>query len=447
MVGTAAVGASAAGLRAGVAKVDITPPTGQPMWGYFDRKNPSQGTLDPLFARVLVLEAGDPDRSGEAVRLALVALDLGRTFGPPEIAQLRERAKATSNISYVLVAASHTHAGPVILDEYQSGQTPAWESADLEKISKAIQEAASHLVPARLGTGYGETTIGYNRRRVNPDGTVTMFWSNPTKVPTAPVDRIVSVLRVDSEDGTPLAILVNYACHPVIFGADNLQYSADYPGVMTQTVEKAFDGKPLCMFLQGAPGDINVYNATTPHEQDPVKFRDSVGVQLGREAARVAKTIRTEDSRDSTIQFVEDTMTFHLRWDAEKLREALLAAYGPDFFKSYAPRIEPEYPLRVATLLINQRIAVMTMPGEPFVEFQINWRDRCPTGDVFFLGYANGYYGYFPTIQAATEGGYGAASATTWMEVGAGERMVNHALVRLYEMLGRLTDLPEDLKK
>ena len=88
----------------------------------------------------------------------------------------------------------------------------------------------------------------------------------------------------------------------------------------------------------------------------------------------------------------------------------------------------------------------MGMPGEPFVEFQINWRDRCPVRDAFFLGYANGYFGYFPTLHAAAEGGYGAASATTWVEPGAGERMVDHALVRIYEMLGKLKDLPEDLK-
>ena len=90
--------------------------------------------------------------------------------------------------------------------------------------------------------------------------------------------------------------------------------------------------------------------------------------------------------------------------------------------------------------------AFMTMPGEPFVDFQINWRDRCPTPDAFFLGYANGYYGYFPTIHAASEAGYGTASATTWVEVGAGERMVDRAIVRTYEMMGRLNDMPEDLK-
>ena len=112
-----------------------------------------------------------------------------------------------------------------------------------------------------------------------------------------------------------------------------------------------------------------------------------------------------------------------------------------------APRVREDWQLPVATVLINKRLAMMTMPGEPFVDFQINWRDRCPVPDAFFLGYANGYYGYFPTLKAATEGGYGTASSTTWLEVGAGERMVNHALVRVYEMLGRLTDTPEDLKK
>lgn len=59
-------------------------------------------------------------------------------------------------------------------------------------------------------------------------------------------------------------ILVNYACHPVVIGVDNLRYSADYPGVMTQVVEKTFGGGPLCFFLQGAPGDINPLYAVTP---------------------------------------------------------------------------------------------------------------------------------------------------------------------------------------
>lgn len=432
--------ASGATLRAGVAKVDITPPTGLAMWGYGNRKLPSTGTLDPLYARVLVLEAGD-------TRLALVALDMGRPFGPASLAHLRETAMKASAIAYVLVAASHTHSGPVIQDEYPSGGTPAWETAALEKIAKAIDDARTHAVDARLGTGYGVAYIGHNRLRVNPDGTVTWFERNKTMVPTAPVDPTVSVLRVDTADGKPLAIVVNYSCHPVVFGPDNLQYSADFPGVMTKTVEQAFGGEPLCIFLQGAPGDINPYYAVTPLEQDAVKMRDGAGERLGQEAARVAKAIHTEAVPEASLDFAEDLVTFRLRWDADKFREAVTRVFGPKAFETYAARVKPEMQLPVTTVLINKRIALMGMPGEPFVEFQISWRDRCPLRDAFFLGYANGYFGYFPTIRAATLGGYGAGSATTWVEVGAGERMVDHALVRTYQMLGRLSDLPEELKK
>src|SRR5215467_13079043 len=88
-----AVAVNAQSLKAGVAKVDITPPTGLMMWGYFDRLKPAQGAIDPLFARVLVLEAGER-------RLALVDLDLGRTFGPASIARIRDEARKVAGISF-----------------------------------------------------------------------------------------------------------------------------------------------------------------------------------------------------------------------------------------------------------------------------------------------------------------------------------------------------------
>ncbi|MGH9431305.1 MAG: neutral/alkaline non-lysosomal ceramidase N-terminal domain-containing protein [Terriglobia bacterium] len=426
-------------LKAGVAKVDITPPVGTMMWGYFERLTPAKSVLDPLFARVLVLEAGDR-------RWALVTLDLGRTFGPASLESLKKAIKQSSSISFLLTAASHTHAGPVVMDEDPNG-TPAWETTALERIAKAVDEACARLVEARLGADYGTVDIGYNRRRVNPDGTVTMFWSNPTKVPTAPVDPTVSVLRVDAADGQPLAVLVNYACHAVIFGADNLQFSADYPGVMAEVVERDMDGRPLCFFLQGAAGDINPYFTGTTVQDGAVKMRDWTGQRLGEEAARVANAIRTQRDPSSSIAVVNDTLTFDLRWNPRRFHQALLLAYGPTVFQHFAPQITGELQFPVSTVLLNNRIAWMTMPGEPFVDFQINWRDRCPVRDAFFLGYANGYSGYIPTILTATQGGYGTANSTTWVEVGAGERMVDHALVRTYEMMGRLTDAPEELLK
>src|SRR5260370_34382681 len=216
---------------------------------------------------------------------------------------------------------------------------------------------------------------------------------------------------------------------------------------MNRTVEAAFGGAPMSFFLQGAPGDINPYFAVTPLQQDALKMREWTGQHLGEEAARVAKQIHPEPSPNASLEFIENTLTAKLRWNEQKFREALLHFLGPKGFEVYGAQIKPELQLPVATVLLNKRIALMTMPGEPFVDFQMNWRDRCPVRDAFFLGYTNGYLGYFPTIRAATNGGYGAASASTWGETAAGERMLDNAVVRVYEMLGRLNDIPDDLKR
>ena len=426
--------ANAGEMKAGVAKVDITPPLGTHMWGYFDRLKGAEGTIDPLYARVLVLEAGEK-------RLAYVDLDLGRTFGPASLESLRKAAKQTSDIDYIIVQAIHTHAGPVILDDYPSGP-PAWETADLGKIEQAIQQAQQHAVPVRLGVGYGEAFIGYNRRRIEPDGSVAMFWSNPARIPTWPVDPTLTVLRIDQMDGQPLAILVNYATHPVTFGPDNLRYSADFPGAMCKYVEKAFDGKPLAFFVQGAPGDINVYDTTTPIEEDANGRRDWAGDTLGKAAVATANQIQTTADSNPSIDFAEDWLPVKLRWDPRKFKEELLREVSPEAFKIFAPPIQETLELPVTTALIDKKIAILGVPGEPFVEFQLSARARCPVSSCFFLGYTNGFYGYFPTIKAATEGGYGAVNATTWTQVGTGERMLDHSIIELYKMLGSLQNSP-----
>ena len=429
--------AGAVTLKAGVAQADITPPLGQKMWGYGSRKTPAQGMWDPLYARVLVLEVGNK-------RMGLVDLDLGRVFGPGSIRKIRDEANRSSGVSYVLIAAIHTHSGPVIEDVYPDG-TPDWENAAVTKIGQAIHEAAEHLVEARLGTGYGVVYIGHNRLRDEPDGSVTWFQTNSTMVPTAPVDPTVAVLRIDTASGEPLAILVNYACHPVIFGPDNLKYSADFVGVMVKTVEAAFHGQPLCMFMQGGDGDINPYYAVTPLEQDAVRRRDWTGETLGREAIRVASAIATHADPNPSLDIAEDWLPMQPRWNLQKYRPYLVRSNGEQAADEYIRRMtSPKLP--VATVLIDKRIAIMTMPGEPFVDFQKEWRRRCPVPDAFFFGYANAYYDYFPTIRQAALGGYGAASSSTQIEPDAGAIMLDHAVVKVYEMLGKLTDAPEDLQ-
>lgn len=423
-------------LRAGVATVDITPPPGIRLWGYSHRKSPATGTLDPLYARVLVLEAGEK-------RIALVTVDLGRAFGPASLQWLRDATR--NQVSFLVVAASHTHSGPVVQDHYAEG-TPAWESTALRKMADAVKQAADHLVAVRIGVGYGVAYIGHNRLRVKDNGAIAWFERNPTEVPTAPVDGTVSVLRVDAANGEPIAILVNYACHAVVFSSDNLHYSADFPAALSQTVQSAFGNKPICFFLQGAAGDINPYYAVTALTAGGLQARDWTGQALGREVVRVAKGIHTEPDENSQLQFSEDRLRVRMRWDPAKWKEAMAAVFGPEASQTFPAKVPEEVELPVATVLINRTLAMLFLPGEPFVEYQIAWRQRCPVANAFLVGYANGYNGYFPTIRSATLGGYGAANPATWVEVGAGDRMVDEGVIRINQMLGRLGDVPEDLK-
>jgi len=435
--------ASAADLEAGSTQVDITPPSGQPMYGYFDRITKHQvasGTLDPLYARVLVLQAEDK-------RAALLTLDLGRTFDDSWLDRLRHKASKASHIDQLIVTASHTHSGPNILDVYPDGHAPAWQSVALDKIADAIQRAVNDLQPVRLGTGYGEARIGYNRRQVRADNSVTMLWSDPEKLPTTPVDPTVMVIRIDRLDGSPLAILVNYACHPVVLGSDNLRYSADYVGAMVDTVTAAFPHKPMSLFLQGADGDINPYFATTALDQGAIEKRDWTGHELGTEVVRVAKGIQTRTVQGK-LDFADDVLLTSYRWDPQKLHDDLLRVDGPLVFEDHAGQLAAnplpfKTALHVTTLLINKQIALVGMPGEPFVDFQINLRDRCPVQDCLLLGYTNGYYDYFPTIFAASQGGYGAGDSNTYVSIGAGEHILDHALIRIYEMLGQLRPVPD----
>src|SRR2546427_6547193 len=125
---------SPAEFKAAVARTDITPPLGISLWGYSDRKGGATAVLDPLWARILVLDDGSN-------RVALVTLDLGRSFGPPFMDSVRQGVKASARVQQVFFIASHTHSGPVIDDKYPEGKIPRWETDAQEKIANAIQEA------------------------------------------------------------------------------------------------------------------------------------------------------------------------------------------------------------------------------------------------------------------------------------------------------------------
>ncbi len=423
--------------RAAAARSDITPAGSEPLWGFSNRSGPATGTLDPLYAKVVVLD-------DQTMRLAIVTLDLGRTFNPESMSRVRERVKSSANVAQVLFCASHTHSGPVISDAYPSGNPPKWEQTALTRIAETIEQAANRLASAKIGVGTGETLIGHNRRALQPDGTVKMLWRNAEKKPTKPVDPRVGVIRIDDTSGKTIAVFVNYACHPVVLGPENLQYSADYPSAMSALVEESMGDGTVCLFLQGAAGDINPYYDKMTLGEDAVRLMKETGQQLGKEVVRVAKAINPTAPENSRLAFALDTLHFKPRWNVDKALEILKPRLAPEVFARYRDYLAVALDCPVMSLVINNDIALAGMPGEPFVDFGTAYRARSPVKNSFFVGYANGYFGYFPTIEAASVGGYGADSIVTRAEVGAGEAMLNQAIVRHYELLGKLKSTPSN---
>ena len=416
----------AAEFRAGTAKAGLDPPLGIPMAGYGSDRF-SKGKLDPLEARVLALSDGTRT-------LALVTLDLCFPFDPPVMDQIR--AGARGSVDEVVFHASHTHSGPT----YAAAPEAAAHAVPL--VVAAIRAAAGNLVPARIGNGWGQTFLGFNRRYLRLDGSVQMFWRNETMVSTTfPVDPTVGVIRVDRADGTPLAVLVNYACHPVVLGPENLDYSADYPSEMRRYVEEQMGLGVMAFFLQGAPGDINPYYDKTPLMDDAVNLMRETGRKLGEEAVRVARTISTRAPAEPRIESKTVIVAARNRWNTQKLRAVLKERYNLDELRA-ARLLRENMELPVTTVLLNRDIAFVGMPGEPFVEFQMQLRARSPLPNSFLLGYTNGYFAYFPTIAAAVRGGYGANSTVVPTEAGTGERMLATGLISIYELLGKLSGQP-----
>ncbi|MBS1786408.1 MAG: neutral/alkaline non-lysosomal ceramidase N-terminal domain-containing protein [Acidobacteria bacterium] len=402
---------SAAELQAGTARVEITPPVGFPMGGYAARQGPSTGVHDPLFATVLLLKA-------DGGTVAIVSCDL-RSFPSERIVSLaRERKLA----DHVLIAVTHNHSGPMTWED-KSWPKPnaSWFAETEDKILNAIEDASKKFFPARIAAGSGEIYLGHNRRKVGADGKVTMFWRNAERLPTSPIDPTVGVIRVDDETGTPRAVIVNYACHAVVLGPDNRQISADYPGYLRQRIERELPGT-LCLFTQGGAGDINPYLDKQPVAENGFGEAEKMGNALAEESLKVVRKLKPAANPSAKLHAIAEVKEFRDRWDATKTIKAGLT-----------------------TLLINNNIAIATMPGEPFVDFQIALRDKSEIANTFLFGYAYSaggeWIGYVPTLKAATEGGYG-AGYNTRIEVGAGEAMIDRAIVNLYTLMGKLKTSP-----
>jgi hypothetical protein len=238
----------------GVARSDITPPVGiyTREWGAATHSK-AESIHRPLFLTALTLQS---EPGGKP--LVLVEADLGFWRSRRLFQRLRSRLRERFSLdsAKLMFGLSHTHSSVTLTDpdpNLPGGQLlgPYMEQLE-EAATEAIQAALEHADEALLDWHYGRCALASNRDLPDPTPGSTRFICGYN--PGADADDTLLVGRVTSQSGKPLAVLVNYACHPTTLAWENTAISPDFVGAMRETIEAATGA--TAVFLQGASGEL-----------------------------------------------------------------------------------------------------------------------------------------------------------------------------------------------
>ena len=377
----------AGALRAAAVKVDITPQ--KPMWlsGYGPRQ--STGVLDKIHHRVVALDAGD-------AQFYLIASDLC-LFSPRlyDDVMLDLQKQTGVDPKNVLWSVTHTHAAPEIgpptctrrcSDDPITTGIARYTDQTTRALIDAVRQARQQLEPARLVFATGVAMANINRRAMDVDGRVSIGLN-----PDGPVDRQIGLIRITRPDGSPVALVVNYAMHGTVMSGQNVSISGDGPGVVTAYLEEKLGGTVL--FVNSAAGNIAPIYSVYANERSGhlSQFRVLLGDRVISAVASLGP-----GSAEVTIRHVETVVETPrkegLVWPEE------LAAYS-------GSHVRPTVRLPIRFVRINDAV-IWSAPVELFCEIAMDVRARSPFAHTLYFGYTNGWFGYLPTARGFAEGGY-----------------------------------------
>jgi hypothetical protein len=402
--------------KAGVATAKITPERPLILLGYTSRDGPYEGVSDDLSARALALE----DAGGR--RAVLIAADLVGFQAAIVTDAVAGRIAERTGLARerLIFNASHTHAGPVVsldpnltlnvahpsMTVEQAEATVAYTRRLQDQLVDLVERALAALQPARLSWGAGRTDVPTSRRLPKPEGVVM----SPN--PDAPVDDVVPVLRVDSPEGKPRAVVFGCSCHAVAAGGQNA-ISADYPGYARTVVEASHPGS-TALFLAGCGGDAN------PEPRGTIEQARTHGEALGREVCRVLDgplaavdgplqvayaqvDLPLQTPSRERIKGYLDRPNFQA-WQARHMLEVLDAGDPPP----------SRYTAPVAVWRLGEALTLVALPGEPVAEYASLLREALGPEGLWISGYNNDCFGYLPTAKVVAEGGHEAIGVTLW---------------------------------
>jgi neutral ceramidase len=429
-------------INIGMWENNITPPLGCDIPGQlYIRK--SSGIKDELFAKSIVLDNGDNI-------LAIIAIDL-LCISEEDVKKIRERVEFYTKIpkSHIMISATHTHTGAPISNIYGSSRDEAYMDYMIRKVADSAIVAYNNRKPSKIGYGVGyEDSIAFNRRFFMKDGSLR---TNPGIMnpeidkPAGPIDPEVSMLRIDDEHGNPKGIILNYACHLDVVGGT--EYSADYPGELSRILKRLFGQDFICIFLTGTCGNINHVDATGKLTIKPGHYK-LMGRTLAGEVIKSWEKIAALDNQ-ILLNAKNSIITVNLRKPREdeilsamKLlameSESKSSESKPDssscedFFARElinAAENNPESKQVEVQVIRVGDITITGLPGEVFVEFGLDIKNRSPFKNNMVSTLTNGSNGYIAICEAFKQGGYETKLSTyTNLEPEAGYRMVDTAI-------------------
>ncbi len=425
---------AAAALRAGFARLDITPPVGAEMPGGYG-KHISTGVRDPLWVEAAWFSDGKTETALVGVDLIMIPREV--------ILDTRKRVEAGCGTpgAHVMIGASHTHNGGPVVDCFGSASDPEYCRFAAEKMAEAVIQAKNKAVPCRLAWGSGhEDTAGFNRRFHMKDGRVITHPGkmNPDIVDVAgPTDPEVAVISAEGLDGKILGCVVNFAMHGTTMGGD--EFSADWPCYLRQTVRGGMNAPEMgVVFLNGACGDVTqVDNRSprTPEWGEGVARR--VGMCAGAEALKVLSRAAYQESALLAVEYELLQLPIRELPDSDEeliAREAPPIGLGSGSHEMFTKEARFVREMRAKSPTVEVEVqavrvgdaAIVSNTTEFFAALGLAIKKDSPFRPTMVVELANGYNGYCPTADAFKGGGYEPRTArSSYLAPGSGEKIVD----------------------
>lgn len=379
--------------KAAAMTVDITPDRPQWLQGYAPRK--SDGVNDRIYHRIAAIDDGETE-------FYLVASDLC-VLSPGFYDDMTETLEAETGVTREQIwwTCTHTHSAPHVGPQDMSKlfggtlgdrfsidhDTEYWQEVT-RKLIDGVKEVRSKIEPARIGIAIGTARANVNRRELR-EGKVVLGVN-----PDGPVDRQLGLIRLDREDGSPIALIANYAIHGTALNGANTKITGDVTGWVSSYVEAEL-GVPL-LFVNGAEGNVAPIHSVYPDIDDP-RFEDFDHL-LAEPIIELKKTI-TGTTSDVSLHFgetiIETPRKKGLGWPEALSDYASVSDDGVDHIR-----------IPVRGMVISGDTVIWAAPLELFSEIAINVRDRSPFERTLYFGLTNGSLMYLCTAIAHEEGGY-----------------------------------------